>query len=87
MVRDGTVNDDEDLQELQPHGREAWRGCLGSPSSRPGDVHFQEPEDEVYRHILLRLEEVSGRAPCHLLPERRTKCFKEFAYLGEEKGL
>ena len=46
---------------------------LGKPVCATGDVHFLEPEDEVYRHILLASKKFAGRrrAPAHLLQDHR----------------
>lgn len=69
MVRDGTVRDDEDLKDFNRTvvklGEE-----LGKPVCATGDVHFLDPEDEVYRHILLASKKFAdaNRARPALLP-------------------
>jgi DNA polymerase-3 subunit alpha (Gram-positive type) len=52
-----------------------------------GDVHFQEPEDEVYRHILLASKKFpDANAPLPIYFKTTDEMLREFSYLGEEKA-
>ena len=70
MLRNGDV---QSVKELQDFNRTIVRlgEELGKPVCATGDVHFQEPEDEVYRHILLASKKFSDAdAPLPIYPRR-----------------
>ena len=57
----------------------------GKPVVATGDVHFIDPEDEVYRAILLNAKGFDDALDPHPLYLRTTEeMLDEFAYLGEE---
>ena len=74
-------------EELKEFNRTVLR--LGKELDKPvcatGDVHFLEPEDELYRHILLDskgFEDCDEPLPIYF--KTTDEMLEEFAYLGEE---
>ena len=51
LINDGKARDEEDLREFNRRVLALGRR-LGKLVVATGDVHFLEPEDEIYRHIL-----------------------------------
>ena len=84
MLRDGTVKDIEELRDFNrvvvQLGKE-----LDKPVCATGDVHFLDPENEIYRHILLAskgFEDADSELPIYF--KTTDEMLEEFSYLGEE---
>ena len=84
MVRDRIVESDEDLHEINRKiislGKE-----LNRPVAATGDVHFLNPEDAVYRKLLLcklGFKDAEYQAPLYF--KTTDEMLKDFSYLDEQ---
>lgn len=86
LIEKGLAKDEEELRELN---RKVL--ALGDRFNKPVvatcDVHFLDPEDEVYRRILMAgqgFSDADKQAPLYL--RTTEEMLKEFAYLGEQRA-
>ncbi|MEG2669323.1 MAG: PolC-type DNA polymerase III, partial [Oscillospiraceae bacterium] len=86
MVRNGRVNSDEDLQEINKKIL-----AIGDENNRKTvatcDVHFMDSEDEVYRRVLMGAQgfaDADNQAPLYL--RTTNEMLEEFKYLGEKRA-
>jgi len=85
LVEEGAVKDDEGLRDLNRRIARIAK-ALGKPLVATGDVHFLDPEDEVYRHILLagrKFADADKELPIYF--KTTDEMLEEFSYLGEQE--
>ena len=86
MVRNETVANIEDLQDIN-RKIVALGEKLQKPVVATCDVHFMDPQDEIYRRILMAGQgyaDSDEQAPLYL--RTTEEMLKEFEYLGEDKA-
>ena len=86
MVRNGIIKDDEELRALNLTlfrlGKE-----MGKPVVATCDVHFADPEDAIYRAILMKargFSDAEQQAPLYY--HTTAEMLEEFSYLGAEEA-
>ena len=86
LVEEGKLPDDEALKNINR------RICalgekIGKPVCATGDAHFMDPEDEVYRKIILAgMKFRDCDRDCGLYLHTTDEMLEEFSYLGKEKA-
>ncbi len=86
LIREGKVPDHEALRDLNRR-IVALGEKLGIPVAATGDVHFLDPEDSIYRAILmskLGFEDAEMQAPLYF--KTTAEMLEEFSYLGDKKA-
>ncbi|SMB95536.1 DNA polymerase-3 subunit alpha [Thermanaeromonas toyohensis ToBE] len=83
LIREGKLPDREALQEMNRKIVELGRK-LRKPVVATGDVHFLEPEDGVFRQILLAGQGYEDEVQAPLFYRTTEEMLEEFSYLGEE---
>ncbi len=89
MLEDERVENVQTIEDLQNINRRIVK--LGEQFNKPVvgtcDVHFLEPEDEVYRRIVMKgqgFQDADNQAPLYL--RTTEEMLEEFAYLGSKKA-
>ncbi|MBQ3356964.1 MAG: PolC-type DNA polymerase III [Oscillospiraceae bacterium] len=86
MLEDGTARDEEELRDFNRTVVQLGEE-MGKPVCATGDVHFLNPEEEIYRRILLASKKFKDCDRPNPLYFRTTdEMLEEFSYLGEEKA-
>ena len=86
LIRDGTLPDEEALKDINKKIVKLGEK-LNKLVVATCDVHFMDPEDEIYRRILMAgqgYEDADNQAPVYL--RTTNEMLEEFSYLGMEKA-
>ena len=86
LVAEGTLANDDAIRETNRKIVKLGE-ALHKPVVATCDVHFIDPEDEVFRHVILAGQGFSDAdKPLPLYFRTTEEMLEEFSYLGEEKA-
>lgn len=85
MIENGMVSDEEDLRNFNRR-IVALGEKLGKPVVATTDSHYSEPEDAIYRNILMAGQGYGDEGGQGLYLRTTNEMLEEFSYLGEEKA-
>ena len=90
MIRDEKIENVNSEEDILNFNREIVR--LGEVYNKPVcatcDVHFLDPEDEIYRRIIMKgqgFDDADDQAPLYL--HTTDEMLEEFGYLGRDKAM
>lgn len=86
LIREGRVQDQDELRNINKYIYDLGKR-LNKPVVATGDVHFLDPEHEIYRRIIQAgqgYEDVEYPSPLYF--RTTDEMLKEFSYLGEDKA-
>lgn len=86
LLRSGRLSSVEELNNINKKII-ALGEKLGKPVVATGDVHFLEPEDEIYRRIIMAgqgYSDADKQAPLYF--KNTEEMLEEFGYLGKDKA-
>jgi len=86
MIEKGMAKDEEELKDLNRR-IVALGEKMGKPVCATCDAHYIDPEDEIYRRILMTgMKYPDADKPSQLYMRTTEEMLEEFSYLGEEKA-
>lgn len=86
LIRNGRVSGAKELERINEKIVQLAEK-VGKPYVATGDVHFLDPEDEVYRRVIMGAQGFSDadeQAPLYL--KTTEEMLDEFSYLGEQRA-